>query len=258
MDSKKWSRNFLVFSYGKAGTQSVFKHLVDNKRICYYAHHENYFYNKYNFDLKDLLKLNTMLIMGMRDPIEQSISSLFQNLSQEKGHDKEIIFGTKEQIIKADISKIIGFYLEKQLTYQPSQSFNLKSKLVCQPSTWFNYAVHFLKENLDFDLLSFFYDKKEKYYFFKKNNIEIFIYKYKYFNEMNSFLNELIGTNGTILNKNSSKSKWYFNIMKKFSSKIRFTKGELKEIYDSDYSKLFLEEKDIKAKIKKYLYHKYL
>lgn len=178
------------------------------------------------------------MVIGIREPIKQNISIMFQIIDSEFWDLDEFWDGG------GNVQKIFDNYIIGKSSKKCWYNI-LKEKI------HYNYLVQDffeqqLKEFLGIDIYKTEFDKQNGYSIYKFDNIEIFIYQLeklsKIFGKLAEFLN--VGDIRMVLD-NAAEKKWYNKQYKKAQENIILSKEYFESCYTGKYINHFYSDEDI-------------
>lgn len=178
------------------------------------------------------------MIIGIREPIKQNISVMFQITDSELWDLDEFWDGG------GNVQEIFDNYIISKSSKKCWYNI-LKEKI------HYNYLVQdFFKQQLEaffgIDIYKMAFDKQSGYSIYKFDNIEIFIYQVeklsKIFRKLSGFLK---AGNIQIILDNTAEEKWYNKQYKKAQKNIVLSKEYFEACYTEKYIKHFYSDEDI-------------
>lgn len=242
----------LVYQPGKVGSSSIYNSLINTK------YKQNTFQthkiSNFNYLNKDKSKCNTFfehledgeklyrllkefngpikVISGIRDPLSQYISRIFENLERDSN-----IYLNEDNSIK--------FQEIKNSVLNHIQNYGW-------PMVWFDNNF---KKILNIDINSLQFNKNQKFFYIKKENIEVVLYKLEYLNSnYNKIFNTLFPKDHIeLILSNEAKNKYYYKDYKKVISEFKFSEDMLENYYYNIYKmNNFYTDDELKSFIEKW------
>lgn len=214
-------------------------------------------YNKQNKDIfhgHNLLTLkntlerdrNSLIIVGIRNPIDRNLSYLFQTSSNYYPNDVKM----KKNNYRGQLAFIPGIFNKKQNSYNtPNKIIDLYFKNGYDYHNTFN---DWFEEFLDITKINNF-DRNKGIDFYKfPNNNTLMFYTLEKLNENEKYIKEQLGISSNIKNINDSNIRPWNKIYKEIKQKIVYKKEYLDNLLDTNIMRLFYSENDIKSFYSKY------
>ena len=200
--------------------------------------------------LKDILQnsKNTLIISGVRNPIEMIISLFFY------GYDKPYL---RDQ---SSIRMKINDYKGQKLYYDTTQSLIIHNSLDKLANQFFsrvetngecnlNLFNDWIKEYLEITNIKEF-DKKKGYQLYKLNNNNyIFLYRFENIISSDIFIDFF---KIPFSHEKNIKDINYIKKITEFKNYIKFDKNDMNSFFNTDYVKFFYSDKEIEIFCKKY------
>lgn len=228
LDTKFLNIQFLVFSSHKTATQSVTESLTVNGFTtlhCHYFLHMGIPPEKfldYLLRYKSIHKRPIKIISIFREPIERIISSFFQSLSVD-------IYGRTENF------EVPLTLPEQSILYTEStEAIQKRFYYYCEKYNGFGESIGNICETLVLPIsqLNFSISKG-----FGKTSFELFdIYLYRYdllLNNFSDLMAQSLGHQITMVPKNISNTKWYFDKYLEFKQNLKIPKDIILHTYQS-------------------------
>lgn len=218
----------LICTVGKTG---------DNTFISTFEGQNIEFYNVWHmpelFEKSVFLNLNqkVKIITGVREPIGQNLSYMYQYLSAFKywfiTQYKEILFQGK-----GDAQMLFDQWSKDRFNIIESYS-------ECT-----NFIKRF-EENV-IDIMKEPFDKEKGYTVIKEDNIEVFVYTLEKLNDNISALSEFVGGDFTeFVIGNEAESKWTAGSYKQAQKELKLSQEYFDSCYNEPYVKHFYSDEDI-------------
>ena len=228
----------IVNTVGKVGSANFFH--------CKYSQSTNIHHGHSLLTLQDTLnnKSNCLIIVGIRNPIDRNLSSLFQTHNQNFYNDVKI----KKNSYKGELSYIPELYdtnLKRYATPEVIIDLYFKQKYHNTFNEWFEEFLNITK------ITNFDKDKGVEFYKFPNNNT-IMIYTMEKLTTNDKYIKEQLGIVSDIKNKNNSEYRNYSEIYKQVKQKIVYKKQYLDNLLNTDIMRLFYNENDINFFYSKY------
>ena len=226
-----------ILTVAKVGSSDFLYSLKNDDRF-------EIFHNHSLLSLKTVLtsQKKTLIIVGVRNPIDRNLSYLFQTYSDnfyntvkiEKNNYKGeyCYIGTTEELIKMDNNSLIKAFFEKNYHY----TFN----------DWFNEFF----EITGINNLSFNKEKGLEYYTLPNNNV-LMIYTLEKLNENKQEICSYLKIND-LLHSNNSSDRIYSNKYKEIKEHIKYPRSHLDSLLNSDIMNFFYSKEDIDSFYAKY------
>lgn len=199
------------------------------------------------------------IITGIREPISQNLSRMFQDISagmnatdwilgditMNKHEKKNIIKKCENLFIQngEDVQLLWDNYIERYI--YPT---DLNDRMSIEPKC----VQVFLKEfkNNIFDILEYPFDKEKGYAIVSEDNIEVFVYQLEKLNNVIPELSSFVGVVfDDLKNGNVAEDKWVGDAYKQAKKTITLSPEYFERCYKEPYVQHFYSEKDI-AKFK--------
>ena len=196
------------------------------------------------FSIKKRVK---KIIIGVRDPIAQNISSLFWF-----GYTKD--YWDIDPYVKNnnDAEYLFNkYYIDKVLKKDIHENFESIAEVCCKivdrqnlVQEWFDEQ---LKKYYGIDIYQYKIDNTRKYNIVKVGDLEIFIYKLEKLNEIVQELGEFCGVpNMKISNNNLASDRINYESYLKFKKEIKLPIEYVNKCYKGKYMRFFYSEDEIK------------
>lgn len=204
-------------------------------------------------DLKNILskKSNTLIIIGIRNPIDRNLSYLFQTFNSNYYDGIKI----KKNNYKGVCGYIHGISDSNDPIYKNSNiNINFSSEKIIDKyfeKKYHNIFNEWFEEFLEITNINTFDKNKGISFYNFPNNNTIMIYTLEKLEENKQYIINMLGIKN-LRNINNSKKRGYYNIYKKVKEKITYKKEYLDKLLDTNIMRLFYNECDIK-----YFYSKY-
>lgn len=221
-------KHILVVTVAKVGS-SNFLHSLKHKYPVIHHHSTKVLENTVNNSS------NTLIIVGIRNPLDRALSYLFQTYPDDGYNDVKTskdnykgdycFIATQNNFLKLTAKQIIESFFEKEY------------------HTTFNNWFYDLFRITNIDKLSFDRDKGYQTYDLPNNNT-LLLYTLEKLDENNEQLSKLLGIDH-IIHSNNSANRVYNNIYKEVKSKIKFTDEYKSVLLDTDIMNFFYNTKDI-------------
>lgn len=196
------------------------------------------------------------IITGVRDPIAQNLSSLFQLIGEGYMYasllEGEMIFDVENKKEKRSllIKKYRGIFSEEAKSdFQSMWELFIKQNVYntaniglerCIQQFIYKFSEHVL------DITKCQFNKEKGYGIIKEGNIEIFIYQLEKLNHIVPELSSFVGVPfDTLVNANKTEDKWVGELYKQACKEIEITQEYFDRCYDEPYVKHFYSESDI-------------
>ncbi len=233
---------------------SLFGNDLDTKKINYI----NLSHQSRMIDKKECeKKFGTLkIITGIREPISQNFSRMFQDISSGIGINNWVLgdlavlkYGERRKKLKEyealfsesgdDVQKLWESYIERYIYNEHNVH-----KLTNQAKT----VQGFIGEFKDYvvDILVYPFDKAQGYTIIKEGNTEIFVYQLEKLNAIVPQLSEWMGIPfAELVNGNIGEDSWTGDTYKQALKEIELTQEYFDRCYDEPYVKHFYSETDI-------------
>lgn len=190
--------------------------------------------------LKNVLEKskNSLIIVGVRNPIDRNLSYLFQTYHNGNFNDVK----TKYNNYKGEIGRIPGIKINGD--YKEIIKLYFKKDYHNTFNEWFSEFLEITKIN------SFNREKGFDFYNFPNNNT-IMIYTLEKLNENKAEICNLLGITN-FQNVNDSKNRKYKNKYKEVKDNIIYKKQYLDNLLDTEIIRLFYNNSDIEKFYLKY------
>lgn len=197
------------------------------------------------FDKEMLGKLpnEIRLFLGVRDPISQNLSWVYQLISTSFVGETEILKGLLEQENNfyhngGDAQLVWDLWLNK--TKYLENSRNEKSIFYDIQGMLQQYTKNI------FDFTKYPFDKEKGYSIVKDGNISIFIYQIEKLNNLTEEFTSFTGKKNLIFkNKNNASDKWISNSYKQAKKDLQISKEYFQKCYNESYLKHCYSKEDI-------------
>ncbi len=204
------------------------------------------------------------IIMGIREPIAQNLSALYQNigkgmnilgmmfieLENSPKSDEDAIINNYKLMLKQhsdDIQAIWDTYIRVYITWKKEQKNSLLGYIQF-------FIPKFQKSVVD--IMKYPFDKEKGCSVIKEGNTEIFIYQLERLNDIVPELSKWIGYEvEELVNANDSLNKWIGDSYKQSQKEIKITQEYFDCCFDEEYVKHFYSESDIEKFKKRWQSH---
>lgn len=179
------------------------------------------------------------IVIGVREPIKQNISLMFQ-ICENEFWDLEEFWDRG-----GDVQKIFDNYIIQDVLHKKCAYNFLKEKM------HYNYLVQdFFDQQimpfLGIDIYAKSFDKQRGYSVYQFDNVEIFIYQLEKLNVVFSELAKFLGReNACMMLGNDAEMKWYNRYYKKAQKDISLSEDYVEACYSGKFIKHFYSEEDI-------------
>lgn len=236
----------LVYQIGKVGSSTIYyslKEFLNNKNIVHIHTIYNTLESNNDKDkqvikgrkvfnlLKENKNLDFKIITAVREPIQRFLSDIFQNIESRYKHFLDDNNCVKHEEVKTFVKNTIS-------KHDPIQ-------------TWFNNE--FLP-SMDFTPLVEDLDKTKPYFYFKKDNKEIVLYKLEELNHFQKDIFKLLFNEDIPVSiKNETKDKSYYADYKIIAKELKFDKEFLFKFYnENSVTRFFYSQEEINKFIDKW------
>lgn len=249
----KTADHSMLYTFNSLNAE-IDKGMIDSKKIEYInLWHRPQYINRELCE-KNFGKLK--VVMGVREPISQNVSHLYQWLSKgtilancvfpaletTKNKDKNTIINEFEKLFGEkgnDFQALWDMYTELYTNSDGGVPQNLDHVGFIQL-----FIPMFQKYVMD--ILSFPFDKEKGYAIMKDGNTEVFIYQLEKLNSVIPELSDWVGVPfKKLVNGNEASSKWIGDSYKQAQKEVTFSKEYFDKCYNSPYVKHFYSDEDI-------------
>lgn len=237
--------NIEIITVSKVGSAN-FKYACEK-------HYNKVFHTHSLLHLKNVLnkKTNTLIISGIRNPLDRNISYFFQSF----GYNKYNTLKMKSNNYKGEYMYI------KDLNLQPIFLNNFQT-IQNNTEQLIQYYFKYMKHYTFNDWFKEFFKltKIEKLPFNKElgytiydlpNNNKLLLYKLENLNNNKLNICQYIGIDD-LININDNNNRYYKNNYKEFKNKIKFTNDYKNQLLNTKYMKYFYTDDEIKMFYNKY------
>lgn len=195
--------------------------------------------------ISELKKRTKKIIIGIRDPIAQNVSWIFQVIN-------EVMDIAPYEEDDKDVQKLFDKYIVNNIL-MPNLKTNANSiyELIYYKMKKSNHLIqNWFEEEiigcLNIDIFANKVDREAAYNIIRVGDMEIFIYKLERINEIEEELSKFCSINDLKLEKgNEGKNKWYSESYKEFIKKVRMPKEYFSKSYESKYVNFFYSDEEI-------------
>lgn len=209
---------------------------------CNYSQSKDISHGHSLLELQNILntKSNSLIIVGVRNPIDRNLSYLFQTYNNEYYNNVQ----TKKNNYKGEYCYISKMVNNKFLHSEEIIDLYFEQKYHNTFNEWF-------EEFLDITKISKFNrDKGVDFYNFSNNNT-IMIYTLEKLSENEKYIIDKLGIMGRITNINNSEKADYYKIYNEVKQTIAYSKKYVDNLVNTDIMRLFYNDNDIKYFLRK-------
>ncbi|MFI3230097.1 MAG: putative capsular polysaccharide synthesis family protein [bacterium] len=222
-----------VCSMEKTGDITLMETFIKNHIPCFFGLHTPEILNK-NLILTADKKIK--IILGVRDPISQNLSFLYQHLAEPVKFPFIYHFDVDvDNFFKkgCDVQKVFSGAFD---------NFNNKKHI--------DYIDNFMnrfKENI-IDISQYPFDKEKGYTIIKEDNLEVFIYQLEKLNDITKEISDWVGqaSFSELVIGNKASDKWISKSYEQAQEEITFSKKYFDRCYNSDWIRHLYSKDDIK------------
>lgn len=192
------------------------------------------------------------LIIGVREPVAQNISALFECNGR--------VISIRRNINDMDAQKMFDEKVVNDICDRKSLEYPVESEVV-SGNLFHEYLVQNffygeIKNILGIDIFAHEFNKQAGYSIFKQDNMEIFIYRLENLNGLTKEIGDFCGIeNFQLVTSNVGFDKFYNKPYKQFIEGVTFPREYLDKTYQSEFMHHFYTDEEIRGFYKKWEKH---
>ncbi|MFI3177911.1 MAG: putative capsular polysaccharide synthesis family protein [Eubacteriales bacterium] len=187
------------------------------------------------------------VLVGIREPIGQNLSLLYQFLSNTSNLVYTALLAchqNRKLLYKGggDVQQIFTHWLEALGYMQDNKATNNQDRILTDLIQ--SFIPEFQEQVLDIMQVPF--DKDKGYSIIREGRLEVFIYQLEKMNEVVKPLSDFVGTSFTEwVRVNEASEKWIADSYKQAQQELKFSQEYFDKCYNEPYVKHFYSEADI-------------
>lgn len=192
------------------------------------------------------------LMIGVREPVAQNISALFECNGR--------VISIRRNIDDMDAQRMFDEKVVNDICGQKSLEYPVESEVV-SGALFHEYLVQNffygeIKNILGIDIFAYEFNKEAGYSIFKQGNMEVFVYRLENLNGLTKEIGDFCEIeNFQLITSNVGFDKFYNKPYKQFIEGVTFPKEYLDKTYQSEFMRHFYTDEEIEKFYKKWEKH---
>ncbi|ONI44109.1 hypothetical protein AN641_08345 [Candidatus Epulonipiscioides gigas] len=180
-------------------------------------------------------------IIGLREPINQNLSLLYEQLGNIGYLSPKLWLDIKILQPDGDVQLLFDQLLSAYINIKNEPTFNIKNFLSL-------FIQNFIPEYCKYiaDIMKEPFDKEKGYTIIQDGNVEVFVYQLEKLNDNVQALSEWVGVPfDTLVNGNVAADKWIADSYKQAQKEIKISQEFFDKCFNEPYVKHFYSDEDI-------------